>query len=71
MNREQERAKRKLEKTPVVECNKIQNKYYPELFARFAEVDNPRSQSYTEYPVRVMLGTMYYKCIGGISRIRK
>lgn len=31
MSREQERAKRKLEKNPVVECNKIQNKYYPEL----------------------------------------
>lgn len=28
MNREQERAKRRLEKNPVVECNKIQNKYY-------------------------------------------
>ena len=51
MNREQERAKRKLEKTPVVECNKIQNKYYPELFARFAEVDDPGNQSYIEYPV--------------------
>lgn len=32
MSREQERAKRKLEKNSVVECNKIQNKYYPELF---------------------------------------
>ncbi|SCH98397.1 Uncharacterised protein [uncultured Clostridium sp.] len=30
MSREQERSKRKLEKNPVVECNKIQNK--PELF---------------------------------------
>ena len=28
MNREQERAKRRLEKNPVVECNKIQNKFY-------------------------------------------
>ena len=71
MNREQERAKRKLEKTPVVECNKIQNKYYPELFARFAEVDDPGNQSYIEYPVRVMLGSMYYKCIGGISSMQE
>ena len=71
MNRAQERAKRKLEKTPVAECNKIQNKYYPELFARFAEVDDPRNQSYIEYPVRVMLGTMYYKCIGGISSMQE
>lgn len=29
MNREQERAKRRPEKNPVVEYNKIQNKYYP------------------------------------------
>ena len=28
MNREQDRANRRLEKNPVVECNKIQNKYY-------------------------------------------
>ena len=31
MNREQKRAKRRPEKNPVVEYNKIQNKYYPEL----------------------------------------
>lgn len=71
MNREQERAKRRLEKNPVVECNKIQNKYYPELFAKFAEVDDSRNQSYIEYPVRVMLETMYYKCIGGISSMQE
>ena len=71
MNREQERAKRRLEKNPVVECNKIQNKYYPELFAKFAEVNDPRNQSYIEYPVRVMLGTMYYKCISGISSMQE
>ena len=46
MNREQERAKRRPEKNPVVEYNKIQNKYYPELFAKFAEVNDPRNQSY-------------------------
>lgn len=71
MNREQERAKRRPEKNPVVEYNKIQNKYYPELFAKFAEVNDPRNQSYIEYPVRVMLGTMYYKCISGISSMQE
>ena len=71
MNREQERAKRRPEKNPVVEYNKIQNKYYPELFAKFAEVHDPRNQSYIEYPVRVMLGTMYYKCISGISSMQE
>ena len=71
MNREQERAKRRPKKNPVVEYNKIQNKYYPELFAKFAEVNDPRNQSYIEYPVRVMLGTMYYKCISGISSMQE
>ena len=71
MNREQERAKRRPEKNPVVEYNKIQNKYYPELFSKFAEVNDPRNQSYIEYPVRVMLGTMYYKCISGISSMQE
>lgn len=71
MNREQERAKRRPEKNPVVEYNKIQNKYYPELFAKFAEVNDPRNQSYIEYLVRVMLGTMYYKCISGISSMQE
>lgn len=61
----------KSQKNPVVEYNKIQNKYYPELFAKFAEVNDPRNQSYIEYPVRVMLGTMYYKCISGISSMQE
>lgn len=41
MSREQERAKRKQGKNPIVECNKIQNKYYPELFKKFSEVKRP------------------------------
>ena len=38
---------------------------------KFAEVNDPRNQSYIEYPVRVMLGTMYYKCISGISSMQE
>lgn len=34
----------------------------------FLGVNDPRNQSYIDYPVRVMPGTMYYKCIGGISK---
>ena len=37
-----------LEKNPVVECNKIQNKYYPELLKKFSEVKDPRNLSYIE-----------------------
>lgn len=71
MSREQERFKKKLEKNPVVECNKIQNKYYPELFKKFSEVKDPRNQSYIGYSVKTMLGTLYYKCIGGISSMQE
>ena len=71
MSREQERIKKKLEKNPILECNKIQQKFYPELFSEFANVDDPRNQSYIEYPMKTMLGTLYYKCIGGISSMRE
>ena len=71
MSREQERSKRKLEKNPIVECNKIQNKFYPELFKKFSEVKDPRNQSYIDYSVKTMLGTLYYKCIGGISSMQE
>lgn len=54
MSREQERIKRKLEKNPIVECNKIQQKYCPALFQAFAEAADPRHQSYTDYTGRVM-----------------
>ena len=71
MSREQERIRKSLEKNPVVECNKIQKKYYPKLFERFAGVKDPRNQSYIEYSTKTMLGTLYYKCIGGISSMRE
>lgn len=71
MSREQDRAKKKLEKNPIVECNKIQNKYYSDLFSRFVEVNDPRNQSYIDYTVKVMLGVLYYKCIGGISSMQE
>ena len=67
MSREQERIKKKLEKNPIVECNKIQTKFCPELFSMLENVTDPRHQSYMKYSARIMLGTLYYKCIGGIS----
>lgn len=71
MSREQDRVKKKLEKNPIIECNKIQQKFYPELFKRFTEVNDPRHQSYIEYSIKTMLGTLYYKCIGGISSMQE
>lgn len=71
MSREQERIKRKLENNPVVECNKIQKKFCPELFSMFGKVADPRHQSYIEYSARTMLGTLYYKSIAGISSMQE
>lgn len=71
MSRANDRAKRKLERNPVVECNKIQQKYCPNLFSRFKEVRDPRNQSYIEYSSMTMLGTLYYKGIAGISSMQE
>jgi len=32
MGRKEEQMKKKLEKNPVQECNKIQKQFYPQLF---------------------------------------
>ena len=71
MSREKDRARKKLEQNPVVECNSIQQKYYPELFDQFSRVKDPRNQSYIDYSIKTMLGTLYYKCIGGISSMQE
>lgn len=71
MSREQERIRKKLENNPIAECNKIQNRFCPELFSMFGRVKDPRNQSYIEYSSRVMLGTMYYKSIAGISSMQE
>ena len=70
MSREKERIRKKLEKNPIIECNKIQNRFCPELFSMFGKVKDPRHQSYVDYSARVMLGTMYYKSIAGISSMQ-
>lgn len=71
MSREQDRIKKKLEKNPVVECNKIQKKFFPELMRKFDEIEDPRHTSYTDYNCKEMLGTVYYKGIAGISSMRQ
>ena len=71
MSREQERIRKKLESNPIIECNKLQNRFCPELFSMFGKVKDPRHQSYVDYSARVMLGTMYYKSIAGISSMQE
>jgi len=70
MSRENERIKKKLEDNPVLECNKIQKRFYPGLFHKFEETFDPRHQSYIVHTNKVMLGTMYYKGIAGITSMQ-
>lgn len=70
MSRERERIVKKREQNPVVECNRIQRKFYPELFLKFSQVKDPRHGSYIDYSSKVMLGTVYYKGIAGISSMQ-
>lgn len=71
MGREQDRIRKKMEQNPIQECNKIQKRFCPELFSMFASVKDPRHQSYIDYSIKTMLGTMYYKCIGGIESMQE
>lgn len=70
MGRAQERIRRKLERNPVVECNKIRQKCCPTLFQDFAETEDPRHQSYIGYSNKEMLGTIFYKGIAGIKSMQ-
>lgn len=70
MGRKEERIKKQMEKNPVVECNKIQKRFCPKLFQKFEETQDPRHQSYIDYSSKVMLGTVYYKGIGGITSMQ-
>ena len=71
MGREQDRIRKKMEHNPIRECNRIQRRFCPELFSWFGNAEDPRHQSYTDYTIRTMLGTMYYKCIGGMESMQE
>ena len=51
----------------VYECNKVRQKYCPDLFQDFADTKDPHNPSYTDYSNRELLGTMLYKGIAGIT----
>ena len=70
MSRERNRIIKKRESNPIVECNKIQQKFYPGLLEKFNQVKDPRHSSYIEYSCKEMLGTLYYKGIAGISSMQ-
>ena len=70
MSREQERIRRKLEKNPVMECNKVRQKHCPNLFRDFADTKDPRNLSYADYSNGELLGTVFYKGIAGIESMQ-
>ena len=67
MSREQDRIRQKMEADPIRECNKVRQRYCPDLFQDFATTKDPRHLSYIDYTNKEMLGTMFYKGIAGIS----
>lgn len=71
MGRKEQRIQKKLEKNPIRELNKIQNRYYSQLFWKFAQTKDPRHLSYITYTNRMMLGTLYYKGIAGIDSMQE
>lgn len=70
MGRERARIAKRLEKNPAVECNRIQKKFYPELFSKFEQTKDPRHSSYIEYSNKEMLGTLYYKALAEIESMQ-
>lgn len=71
MGRKEDRIKQALEKNPIIKCNEVQRKYCPELFQMFEDTCNPRHQSYVSYSNKLMLGTLYYKGIAGITSMQE
>ena len=70
MGREQDRIKKKMETNPIGECNRVRQRYCPELFRDFAATKDPRHASYIDYSNKEMLGTLFYKGIAGIGSMR-
>lgn len=70
MGRKRARIAKRLEKNPAVECNRIQKKFYPELFSKFEQTKDPRHSSYIEYSNKEMLGTLYYKALAEIESMQ-
>ena len=70
MSREQDRIKQRMEANPIEECNKVRQRYCPDLFHDFAATKDPRHLSYIDYSNKEMLGTMFYKGIAGIESMQ-
>ena len=71
MGRKERRIQKKFEKNPIRELNKVQNRFYSQLFWKFSQTEDPRHPSYITYTNRMMLGTLYYKGIAGIDSMQE
>ena len=71
MGRRENRNKRKLEDNPVVELNKIIQRFYPELNKDFSSAKDCRNESYITYPIGLMLNSVFYKNAAGIETMQQ
>lgn len=71
MKRKEARLLKRLEKEPVKALAESQKHYYPELFKRLNEVNDPRDKRYILYSNATLLGTGITKNICGISSMRQ
>ena len=71
MGRKENRLAAALERNPIVECNRVRNKYIPNFMDMLSQTADPRNQSYITYSNCVMLSTMIYKEIGGIESMQQ
>ena len=71
MGRKEQRIQKKLEKNLIRELNKIQNRYYSQLFWKFAQTKDPRHPSYITYTNRMMLGTLFIRESQGLTVCRR
>ena len=55
MGRKERRIQKKFEKNPIRELNKVQNRFYSQLFWKFSQTEDPRHPSYITYTNRMML----------------
>ncbi len=71
MGRKERRIQKKFEKDPIRELDKVQNRFYSQLFWKFSQTEDPRHPSYITYTNRMMLGTLYYKGIAGTDSMQE
>lgn len=60
MSREQERISKRLEKKPVLECNWVQQKFYPELYYKCIAVLPSMQEMTREFNKEAVVKNLYW-----------